>query len=162
MLTSPGFQHDSHFQPMVPNDYYAYEFKLPRLTLESTKRYRLATRERRRFVRDGPWHHWRGPRQSIPTPLSRPFFEPEHLRRVAGYGPYEPKVRLTAGCRQHRAREGKSSRSSTVPSSRPASQCARSCHQRGPRRRHRGRCNPRSRRHRRHQPKQRARGPCST
>ncbi|GAB1317160.1 hypothetical protein MFIFM68171_07370 [Madurella fahalii] len=86
------FTHDNHFQPMVPNDYYSYEFKLPRPTLQATKKYRLVTRERRRLVRDGPGHHWRGQMQSIPPPLSYPSFEPEHLKRVAGYGPYEPKI----------------------------------------------------------------------
>ncbi|KAL2018120.1 hypothetical protein VTK56DRAFT_1250 [Thermocarpiscus australiensis] len=77
---------------MVPNDYYAYEFKLPRLTLQSTKKYRLVTRERRRLTADGPGHHWRGQTQTIPSPLAWPSFEPGHLRRVAGYGPYDQEV----------------------------------------------------------------------
>ncbi|KAL2130908.1 hypothetical protein VTI74DRAFT_5792 [Chaetomium olivicolor] len=82
------YTHENHFQPMVPNDYYAYEFKLPRLTLRSTKKYRLVTRERRRFVGDGPRHHWRGHENTIPPSLGGPCFEYEHLRRAAGYGPF--------------------------------------------------------------------------
>ncbi|AEO67658.1 uncharacterized protein THITE_2050349 [Thermothielavioides terrestris NRRL 8126] len=80
----------NHFQPMVPNDYYAYEFKLPRPTLQSTKKYALVTSAKhRRRVGDGPDHYWRvGGRDIIPSPCSRPSFEPEHLGRAVGYGPY--------------------------------------------------------------------------
>jgi hypothetical protein len=82
-------QHENHFQPMIPNKYYAYDFKLPRLTLHNTKKYRLVTREHRRPA-DGPRHHWRA-RNTLGVP-ARPSFQLEHLKRAAGYGPYVKKV----------------------------------------------------------------------
>ncbi|KAK4236151.1 hypothetical protein C8A03DRAFT_17181 [Achaetomium macrosporum] len=88
------YTEERHYQPMVPNEYYAYEFKLPRITLRSTQKYRLLTGPRRRHRRDGPGHHWRAPSELIPPPLSLPSFEPEHLTRVVGYGPYEVKPAL--------------------------------------------------------------------
>lgn len=94
-------QHENHFQPMVPNDFYAYEFKLPRLTLQNTKKYRLLTGPRRRFIRDGPSHHWRGPAKVAPSPLALPGYEPEHLARAVGYEPEvnEPQVQPQARSR---------------------------------------------------------------
>ncbi|KAL2256808.1 hypothetical protein VTK26DRAFT_1083 [Humicola hyalothermophila] len=82
------YSHGNHFQPLVPNEYYSYEFKLPRLTLETTKKYKLVTCERRR-VKDGPGHHFRaaGP-AVIAGPLGMwPSFTLGHLARVAGYKP---------------------------------------------------------------------------
>lgn len=70
---------------MVPNQYYAYEFRLPRLTLSNTKKYKLVTRQHRRRVRDGVRHHWRGQAHSIPASLGNPSFEFEHLARAVGY-----------------------------------------------------------------------------
>ncbi|KAL2163762.1 hypothetical protein VTH06DRAFT_5821 [Thermothelomyces fergusii] len=78
---------ENHFQPMVPNEYYASEFKLPRLTLSNTDRYHLVSRRRTRRARDGPGHHWRAQPRVVPS-LAWPSFEPEHLARAAGYGPY--------------------------------------------------------------------------
>ena len=69
---------------MVPNDYIASEFRFPRLTLQSTKRYRLVTSERRRLAKDGPGHHWRN--QGVPSVSNPPSFTPEHLTRAVGYG----------------------------------------------------------------------------
>ncbi|KAL2179514.1 uncharacterized protein P884DRAFT_195107 [Thermothelomyces heterothallicus CBS 202.75] len=81
---------ENHFQPMVPNEYYASEFKLPRLTLSNTDKYQLVSRKRTRRVRDGPGHHWRAQPQVVPS-LAWPSFEAEHLARAAGYGPYVKK-----------------------------------------------------------------------
>ncbi|AEO60284.1 hypothetical protein MYCTH_54054 [Thermothelomyces thermophilus ATCC 42464] len=81
---------ENHFQPMVPNEYCASEFKLPRLTLSNTDRYELVSRKRTRKVRDGPGHHWRAQPQVVPS-LAWPSFEAEHLARAAGYGPYVKK-----------------------------------------------------------------------
>jgi hypothetical protein len=82
--TNSKLQRENHFQPMVPNNFYAYEFKIPRLTLSNTKYYRLVTRKHRRVIRDGPGHHWRAAK-TMPAPLTRPSFEPEHLARAVGY-----------------------------------------------------------------------------
>ncbi|KAL2185909.1 hypothetical protein L209DRAFT_754387 [Thermothelomyces heterothallicus CBS 203.75] len=81
---------ENHFQPMVPNEYYASEFTLPRLTLSNTDKYQLVSRKRTRRVRDGPGHHWRAQPQVVPS-LAWPSFEAEHLARAAGYGPYVKK-----------------------------------------------------------------------
>ncbi|KAK3899621.1 hypothetical protein C8A05DRAFT_17966, partial [Staphylotrichum tortipilum] len=78
------YTHENHFQPMVPNDYYSYEFQLPRLTISATKRYNLVTGPRKR-PGDGPKHYWRGPTQAIPCPLSQPSFTEDHLKRAGGY-----------------------------------------------------------------------------
>ncbi|KAK4136130.1 hypothetical protein BT67DRAFT_432904 [Trichocladium antarcticum] len=86
------YVHDNHFQPMVPNDHYAYEFKLPRPTLPAAKKYKLVTRERRRLIGDGPLHHWRANKKTLPGPLAYPSFTREHLTRAAGYGPVEESV----------------------------------------------------------------------
>ncbi|KAK3290160.1 uncharacterized protein B0H64DRAFT_453130 [Chaetomium fimeti] len=78
---------ENHYQPMVPNEFYASEFRLPRLTLQNTfDEYRLLTRPHRR-PRDGPWHHWRGQAQVAPSPLALPGYKPEHLARAVGYDP---------------------------------------------------------------------------
>ena len=74
---------------MIPNDYIASEFKLPRLMLQATTRYRLVTGERGRLAKDGPGHHWRN--QGAPTISHQPLFSPGHLTRVVGYGAYGGK-----------------------------------------------------------------------
>ncbi|KAK4243868.1 hypothetical protein C7999DRAFT_44404 [Corynascus novoguineensis] len=79
------YYNENHFQPMIPNEYYASEFKLPRLTLANTEKYGLVTRKRARRARDGPGHHWRAQPQLVPA-LVRPSFESEHLARAVGYG----------------------------------------------------------------------------
>ncbi|KAH6649543.1 hypothetical protein F5144DRAFT_635234 [Chaetomium tenue] len=81
------YVHENHFQPMVPNDFYAHEFKLPRLTLQNTKRYRLVTRPHTRRIGDGPRHHWRGQAKVAPPPLALPGYDAQHLARAAGYVP---------------------------------------------------------------------------
>ena len=116
---------------MVPNDYYAYEFKLPRLTLQSTRKYRLVTREHRRLVRDGPRHHWRGQPQTLPPLLAHPSFTPDHLRRAAGYAPSEQHrqpspedASASASASQYRHRATQTNRRNPLPSAprkRPAS-----------------------------------------
>lgn len=78
-------QHGNHYQPMIPNEFLASEFKLPRITLQNTKRYKLVTRERRRLVKNGPGHHWRN--QGVPSPLPRPSFAPGDVTRAVGYAP---------------------------------------------------------------------------
>ncbi|KAH6844793.1 hypothetical protein B0I37DRAFT_433461 [Chaetomium sp. MPI-CAGE-AT-0009] len=75
---------ENHYQPMVPNEFYSYEFKLPRLTLQNTKKYRLLTGPRHRNIGDGPSHHWRGRVEVIPSTLALPGFKPEHLSRAVG------------------------------------------------------------------------------
>ncbi|KAL2194500.1 hypothetical protein P885DRAFT_42992 [Corynascus similis CBS 632.67] len=79
------YYNENHFQPMIPNEYYAFEFKLPRLTLSNTEKYRLVTRKRARRARDGSGHHWRAQPQLVPA-LAQPSFESEHLARAVGYG----------------------------------------------------------------------------
>lgn len=77
---------------MLPNDYLSYEFRLPRLTLASTKMYKLQTAEHNRPV-DGLSHHWRAPLNSIPSSLSLPrgrhqdSVTESHIYRVVGYDP---------------------------------------------------------------------------
>ncbi|KAL2268071.1 hypothetical protein VTJ83DRAFT_2917 [Remersonia thermophila] len=79
---------ENHYQPMVPNDYYAYEFRLPRLTLQATRKYHLETCERTgRFAGDGPKHHYRSNPKSIPGVTVQPWFTREHLTMAVGYGP---------------------------------------------------------------------------
>jgi len=74
---------------MVPNDYLAHEFKLPRITLESTKKYIMETNAKaRKNVEDGPKHYMRNWQF---TPLFHmPSFTIEHLSRAAGV-PTAPK-----------------------------------------------------------------------
>lgn len=85
-------QNENHYKPMLPNDYLSYEFRLPRLTLESTEKYRLQTQERNRQA-DGLGHHWRAPLNSIPSSLSLPrscyqdSVTDSHIYRVVGYEP---------------------------------------------------------------------------
>ncbi|KAL1842263.1 hypothetical protein VTJ49DRAFT_5648 [Mycothermus thermophilus] len=75
----------NHYQPMVPNDYYAYEFKLPRLMLQTTRKYNLETRERTgRFAGDGPKHHYRSNVKSIPGVTVQPWFTRDHLTMAVG------------------------------------------------------------------------------
>ncbi|KAK0713692.1 hypothetical protein B0T26DRAFT_753781 [Lasiosphaeria miniovina] len=83
--TLSDVQSENHYQPMVPNDYWAYEFKLPRLTLQSTSKYRLMTAEHQRTKNNGPAHHLRGPKDSLAPLLATPSFKREHLYRAVGY-----------------------------------------------------------------------------
>ncbi|KAK0625180.1 hypothetical protein B0T17DRAFT_508189 [Bombardia bombarda] len=76
---------ENHYEPMIPNNYYSYEFKLPRLTLEATKKYKLETREYRRLANDSLNHHFRGRNQPTSPLVVRPSFEFEHLKWAAGY-----------------------------------------------------------------------------
>lgn len=75
---------------MLPNDYLSYEFRLPRLTLESTKAYKLKTSGHNR-PQDGVSHHWRAPLNSLPSSLSLPRngqhsgVTLSHIYRVVGY-----------------------------------------------------------------------------
>ncbi|KAK3376105.1 hypothetical protein B0T24DRAFT_665151 [Lasiosphaeria ovina] len=83
--TLSDVQSENHYQPMVPNDYWAYEFKLPRLTLQSTSKYRLMTAEHQRTKNNGLAHHLRGPKDSLAPLLATPSFKREHLYRAVGY-----------------------------------------------------------------------------
>ena len=47
-------QREIHFQPMLPNEYYHWEFKYPRVTQRSTSGLLLSTNKQ-----DGLHHPWR-------------------------------------------------------------------------------------------------------
>ena len=84
---------------MLPNNYLSYEFRLPRLTLESTKMYKLLTAEHNR-PDDGVSHHWRAPLNSLPSSLSLPRnsyhgVTESHIYRVVGYeDPLRPVINI--------------------------------------------------------------------
>ncbi|KAL2115128.1 hypothetical protein VTJ04DRAFT_10791 [Mycothermus thermophilus] len=93
-LTADVYGNEDHFQPMVPNDFYAWEFKLPPLTLKATAKYKLETKERTgRRAGDGPKHHFRAEFKSLPGVLARPWYTWDHLTMAVGYGPYGPRTR---------------------------------------------------------------------
>ncbi len=55
MLTRPTReQREIHFQPMLPNEYYHWEFKYPRVTQRSTAGLPLSSSQH-----DGLRHPWR-------------------------------------------------------------------------------------------------------
>ncbi|KAK3319574.1 hypothetical protein B0T19DRAFT_487895 [Cercophora scortea] len=65
---------ERHYQPMIPNDYQSCEFRLPRVTLQSTRKYKLETAQTEGLGYDGVAHAWRNGKDLIPA--------------VTGYGEY--------------------------------------------------------------------------
>lgn len=66
-------QNGNHFQPLITNDFLHWEFKLPRVTLQSTKGLPLAASKN-----DGVKHPWRSELRSAggqkaPLLINRPW-----------------------------------------------------------------------------------------
>lgn len=68
----------NHFQPMVPNDYYASEFRLPRITYQSTLGQPMTSnRDQKRHALDHAWRNrWSGylDRRQGPLPVEHVFY----------------------------------------------------------------------------------------
>lgn len=68
----------NHFQPMVPNDYFASEFQLPRITCQSTLDLPMTSRRHRnRHALDHSWRNaWAGDldRRHGPLPVEHVFY----------------------------------------------------------------------------------------
>ncbi|KAF3767475.1 hypothetical protein M406DRAFT_328552 [Cryphonectria parasitica EP155] len=84
-----------HYQPMVPNDYYATEFQLPRPTFDSTYGYETTERRPDRAASLSTEHPWRRnnnvpnmPRAEGPTPVNV-FYDKNSLRTVITGDPME-------------------------------------------------------------------------
>lgn len=82
-----AYYNRNHFVPLIPNNYFHYEFTLPRITLNITKRYNMRTSGAYHGEpNDGVDHYFRCSPRSIPGPLSYPGFGDElHLLMVVGY-----------------------------------------------------------------------------
>ncbi|KAK3365404.1 hypothetical protein B0H63DRAFT_515873 [Podospora didyma] len=78
---------------MIPNDYLAYEFKFPRMTLQLSQKYRLVSHEptKPENREDGPRHFFRASMRQVSATepsLARPPTEYQHLRRAMGFLPF--------------------------------------------------------------------------
>ncbi|KAH6614683.1 hypothetical protein B0J18DRAFT_485896 [Chaetomium sp. MPI-SDFR-AT-0129] len=78
------------FQPMIPNEYLHYEFKLPRITRQNTKNYLFETtppqsQDGRSIIADGPNHYLRGIAELAPPALAQPHLSNTMPPRVFGY-----------------------------------------------------------------------------
>ncbi|KAK3367656.1 hypothetical protein B0H63DRAFT_535699 [Podospora didyma] len=92
-LTADVYKLENHFQPMIPNDYLAYEFKFPRMTLQLSQKYRLVSHEptKPENREDGPRHFFRASMRQVSATepsLARPPTEYQHLRRAMGFLPF--------------------------------------------------------------------------
>ncbi|KAI5923622.1 hypothetical protein F4810DRAFT_720220, partial [Camillea tinctor] len=53
------YKDNNHFQPMTPNEYFEWEFRYPRLTVENTARFSNAPKAGSRRVKSSREHPWR-------------------------------------------------------------------------------------------------------
>ncbi|CAJ2501868.1 Uu.00g047210.m01.CDS01 [Anthostomella pinea] len=81
------YANDAHFQPMTPNDYYGYEFRYPRVTVEATAKFTHAPRAGSK--KDGLAHPWRNDfTKEVPAPIPRSHgCNVDKLRDVMGSRP---------------------------------------------------------------------------
>ena len=82
------FVNDNHFQPLVPNEFLASEFTLPRITTDSTPGYPGAPSLNTKKRKDSRAHPWRkGPFKEVRPPLFVDVPPTRHARVVVKYGP---------------------------------------------------------------------------
>lgn len=81
------YTNEDHFCPMIPNDYLHTEFRLPRITLASTRKYNLVTsgEHRQQPLIDGRGHYARCEPNVVSPPLARPRFTQADLYKVVDF-----------------------------------------------------------------------------